>query len=394
MVEVMLVVTIISVLSVVTISFVSLSRDRAKDAKVQQEKVLVKGVIEAYAAEHGGYPNPSRGQGAALYCVGGTECAINSHSISSYIDPTTGNTVDNGEGFQLSDLISFTGEDGLSQGFVYVSCGTDEPTCEDNGLIYSLSDGEYISYFDGTDEKLEGDDDYINIGIDLDKYPRIGGGDNPDPNAYTSTCRESDYPSNFGAFALFGYCQESQSTAGKWYCSQDCSQIVTNNPVCDPAIHYVDNCQYGETLNGYEPYCSGSCRLYSEEFPVQCIGGPGDQSQCYNDGGHWSCKDSQYCAMVCDPSDPCGDMDGDGIQNQDELPGCQNNPLSSCGNDEDEDLVLNDNDNCPQISNPGQENFDQYLPGGDAWGDACDNDDDADGVDGSVDSNDLDPNVQ
>lgn len=366
-VEVMLVVTIISVLSVVTISFVSLSRDRAKDAKVQQEKVLVKGVIEAYAAEHGGYPNTGdRG----MYCIGSTECIVDGRPVSTYIDPQTGNVFQSlpEDGFKMGDLISYTDENGLvSQGFVYVSCPVDDPDCEE-GVIYPQSGDEWISYFDGTDEQLEDDNDYINIGIDLDKYPRGDGtGDNPDPNTYTSTCRESDYPSNFGAFALFGYCQESQSTAGKWYCSQDCSQIVTNNPVCDPAVHYVDNCQYGETSNGYEPYCSGSCRLYSEEFPVQCIGTVNDQSNCYNDGAHWNCRDSQYCAMICDPSDPCGDMDGDGIQNQNELPGCQNNPDPNCFADDDQDGVDDLVDNCPGTPNPGQEDSD-----GDGIGDLCD----------------------
>jgi PKD repeat protein len=45
------------------------------------------------------------------------------------------------------------------------------------------------------------------------------------------------------------------------------------------------------------------------------------------------------------------------------------------GPDTDGDGLINDNDNCPTISNPNQENYDN-----DAYGDICDADDDQDGI--------------
>ncbi|MBT8447767.1 MAG: thrombospondin type 3 repeat-containing protein [Gammaproteobacteria bacterium] len=54
--------------------------------------------------------------------------------------------------------------------------------------------------------------------------------------------------------------------------------------------------------------------------------------------------------------------------------------------DADGDGVNDDVDNCPSVPNPSQENFD-----GDAQGDACDADDDNDGVDDSEDAFPLDP---
>jgi hypothetical protein len=49
--------------------------------------------------------------------------------------------------------------------------------------------------------------------------------------------------------------------------------------------------------------------------------------------------------------------------------------------DDDNDLLLDDEDNCPESINPGQENLD-----GDAQGNACDDDDDNDGVPDEVDN--------
>ena len=363
-VEVMLVVTIISVLSVVTISFISLSRDRAKEAKVQQEKVLVKGVIEAYAAEHGGYPNPSTG-GPKLYCIGGTNCAVKGRSVSNYIDPQTGSTAV--VGFQLGDLISFTDESGLlSQGFVYASCGTADAYCtaENSGLLYPQSDDVLSSYFDGG-----GDDSLFSFlgGTTLDdflvqhndEYPIIDG----DNDGYDYSCVHSDY-SNYPNLFFYafsnGICLAPTIDGNpKSYCSQTCGQIISSTNYCKtvdyPAMEGafgLSGC-YNNGTDGY--YCTDTCENIVSQFTNRCTYDNGSGCFQSNDG-------FLYCRNSASPCNGGGGGGGGG------------------GNgggitDSDMDGVADDIDNCNGSANPQQEDMDN-----DAFGNVCDDDTDGDGI--------------
>lgn len=75
--------------------------------------------------------------------------------------------------------------------------------------------------------------------------------------------------------------------------------------------------------------------------------------------------------------DACDDdIDGDGVLNSnDDLPLDATETLDS-----DNDGVGDNSDNCPQTANTNQTNTDANFLGGDALGDACDDDIDADGV--------------
>lgn len=59
--------------------------------------------------------------------------------------------------------------------------------------------------------------------------------------------------------------------------------------------------------------------------------------------------------------------------------------------DSDGDGTNNDVDNCPNIANPSQTNTDKDFENGDELGDACDNDDDGDGVNDDQDAFRTDP---
>ncbi len=78
--------------------------------------------------------------------------------------------------------------------------------------------------------------------------------------------------------------------------------------------------------------------------------------------------------------DACdSDDDNDGIADTAEKAGCQFNSSSSCGTvsivDTDSDGIADSADNCKTIANQNQANFDN-----DSQGDACDSDDDNDGI--------------
>ncbi len=76
------------------------------------------------------------------------------------------------------------------------------------------------------------------------------------------------------------------------------------------------------------------------------------------------------------------------ISNADQLNTDGDAQGDACDTDDDNDGVLDDADNCPLIANASQLNTD-----GDAEGDACDADDDNDGFPDNIDLNPLDPTI-
>ncbi len=134
--------------------------------------------------------------------------------------------------------------------------------------------------------------------------------------------------------------------------------------------------------------------------------------------GPSGCTGQDLCPTGTDPDDPvdpngCSDIqvdiDGDGVCNSfatsagpSGCTGRDNCPVhvnpdqvdsdgdgqgDACDLDDDNDGVLDGLDSCPSQANPGQEDTD-----GDGLGDACDDDDDNDGVSDVDDAFPLDPN--
>src|SRR5262249_23543227 len=86
LIELLVVISIISLLSSIIFAAVSKSKQKAEDARVAAEVHQVQTDLELYYEDSGGYPNPTNNGQPVTKCIGNTNCSVNGTAFSSKLD--------------------------------------------------------------------------------------------------------------------------------------------------------------------------------------------------------------------------------------------------------------------------------------------------------------------
>jgi MYXO-CTERM domain-containing protein len=151
---------------------------------------------------------------------------------------------------------------------------------------------------------------------------------------------------------MFGQCGTPEQSGGGGGCGCGGGSILVNNTDLGDTYQYADDYDDDGVEDPYD-----NCPRNSNP----------DQSNSDGD----------------DIGDACDNCRDTGNQEQFDLDGDGMGDL--CDPDIDDDLVLNDADNCPQVPNPAANDGNQPNLDGDGMGDACDPDIDGDTMDNLVD---------
>jgi len=146
-IELLVVIAIIGLLSSIVLSSLVGVKQRAIDASVFATKAQIQTSLDAFNAEHGGYPNDGDGT-ATFYCVGGTDCIFAGTSISTKLTLensekffASGKIQDSkkylltalaGKAFEFPDITysrEYTVNGSIYKGFIYVDCASSSETC-------------------------------------------------------------------------------------------------------------------------------------------------------------------------------------------------------------------------------------------------------------------------
>ena len=206
-----------------------------------------------------------------------------------------------------------------------------------------------------------------------------------------------------------GFCGLNESPQ---ICSGDCPPACGNGAceegegIATCALDCMPPCGDGQCGTGENPFgCPQDCSVCgdsvcaAEETKVNC------PSDCATPCGNGVCDGGETpdeCAADCGPcgDDICGFQEtaescpndclagcGDGLCDPDVGEGLISCP-ADCATDADGDGIEDDVDNCPNLANDEQEDYDE-----DGAGDVCDLDDDNDGEKDATDCDDFDAQV-
>lgn len=266
LIEILVTVSIIGVLSSVSAVATKQYRDKAKTSKVKQEVKQVDTALRVFESTAGGFPNPEPGE-RKLYCVGSTECVLNGKSVPTQLNIETGQTGTGG--MEFDSFVSFPDDSGLDQGYMYLSCGSNETVCDedDSALIWSDSDFDWYDWFndDLEADSVEDDFDFWSfLGLDPNDYtdfdPGAGDGGN-----LTFICDPGDFP--YGSFEIYPPASSNRPLLASTYCSWDAG---AGNYVCSPTSCEGSYAEFSLQVDAiyYAPYCGQPA---GSQFSPNCI---------------------------------------------------------------------------------------------------------------------------
>jgi prepilin-type N-terminal cleavage/methylation domain-containing protein len=144
LIELMVTISLISLFASIVMVTLSGIKNKAKDAKINEELHSIELVLEEYNTAHSGYPNPNTSSDN-MYCIGSSDCMVANFPVTTQfpnsilakavsniasVFPNFGNT-------EYKDSSGF-----INKGYVYLSCGADTPTCPNNTarILFPSSD--------------------------------------------------------------------------------------------------------------------------------------------------------------------------------------------------------------------------------------------------------------